>query len=328
MKKDWIKKDWVKKLIVALVFIAVLIGSLFLMSFVFAPTNNYPDAGTIDWEAKAISAEPKNSIDVLFLGNSEAAYGFTPMRIWEEFGIPTYNCGGPGHPLNISDDYLHRAFERQSPKIVFLETDSTYKKSLFIWRIVASKMVSTFSVLTYHNRWKDMDADEVGRPEQYSYLSEMKGYKFVSSCKPTDASSHMLPTSKSKNIFYRNRSYLKNMKAFCEAHGAKLVLVSMPSTTNWNTEKHNGLAKFAESIGLEYIDMNYLIDEIGLNWEMDSYDGGDHMNVRGAEKVSAYLGQYLADMGIFENKKENPDYAQWNEALQKYNERKTSELGE
>ena len=325
--KDWMKKDWLKKLIIALVFTIVFIGSLLLMSFVFAPTNNYPDSGMIDWEAQAVYAESDNTLDALFLGNSEAAYAFTPMKIWEEKGFATYNCGGKGHPLNYSEDYLHGVFEKQSPKVVFLETDSIFKKSLFIWRIVASKMVSTFNVLTYHNRWKDMDASEVGKEQQYTFTSYLKGYEFTSLISPADTSSYMLPASKSRSIFYRNRSCVKKMKEFCEAHGAKLVLVSVPSTKNWNMENHNGIADFAESIGVEYIDMNLIVDEISIDWDLDTRDGGDHMNITGAEKVSSYIGNYLANTGLFVDHRSDEAYAQWNESLQQYNEKKAEPNG-
>ena len=322
--KDWLKNGGLQKLIVAVVFTGVLIGSLLLMSFVFKPTNNYPDSGMIDWEAQAVYAEPAGTIDALFIGNSEAAYAFTPMKIWEEEGFATYNCGGRGHPLNYSEDYLHGVFEKQSPKVVFLETDSIFKKSLFIWRIVASNMVSTFNVLTYHNRWKNMNAEEVGKQQQYTFTSYLKGYEFATEIQPADASRHMLPASKSRSIFYRNRKCVKKMKEYCEARGAKLVLVSVPSTTNWNMENHNGIADFASDIGVEYIDMNLILDELALDWNTDTRDGGDHMNLSGAEKVSSYIGKYLSNSGLLVDHRADEAYAEWNESLQKYNERKAN----
>lgn len=325
LNKDLLKNDKLKKIVVATVFTFVFIGSLLLMSFVFKPTNNYPDAGIIDWEAHAVYAEPKNTIDAMFIGNSEGAYAFTPMTIWNEQGFATYNCAGRGHPLNYSEDFLHGVFEKQSPKVVFLETDSIFKKSLFIWRIVSSYMVSTFSVLTYHNRWKGMDASEIGQPEKYEFLSYLKGFEFDAGVRPVDPVGHMAPTTSVRSMFYRNRSCLIKMKEFCEAHGAKLVLVSVPSTTNWNMKNHNGIEKFANEVGLEYIDMNLILDEVGIDWSTDTRDAGDHMNVKGAEKVSSYIGKYLASLGIFTDHRADSAYAQWNESLQKYNERKESE---
>lgn len=112
------------------------------------------------------------------------------------------------------------------------------------------------------------------------------------------------------------------MREFCEAHGAKLVLVSVPSTTNWNMENHNGIADFAESIGVEYIDMNLILDELSLDWNTDSCDAGDHMNVSGAEKVSAYLGKYLENTGLFVDHRSDDAYAQWNKSLKQYKELK------
>ena len=320
--KEWMKKDWLKKLAVAVGFTIVFIGSLLLMSFVFTPQDNDPDNGMLDWEAKAVLAEPNDSIDAIILGDSEAYCAFSPLYIWEQQGITTYNCSTSRQTLKYSEELLHDACSKHSPKIVFLETDRIFKSPI-LWGWVTRQLIPTFSVLTYHNRWKTMSSDEVGAQRDYTHVCELKGYKFSVEINPADASRYMSETTKSEYVNLINRNYIKKMKAYCEEHGAKLVLVSTPSTTNWDMKKHNGIAKLSEQLGLEYIDMNLLPDEIPINWETDTRDGGDHMNNAGAEKVSAYIGQYLANTGLFENKKTDGAYAQWNEALSKFNEQKS-----
>ncbi|MBO4694556.1 MAG: hypothetical protein J5656_01335 [Clostridia bacterium] len=70
--------------------------------------------------------------------------------------------------------------------------------------------------------------------------------------------------------------------------------------------------------------MNLIWDEVGIDWNVDSRDGGDYMNVSGADKTCSYLGQYLANTGLFTDKRTDTQYSKWNENLEKYNEMKNS----
>ena len=41
--------------------------------------------------------------------------------------------------------------------------------------------------------------------------------------------------------------------------------------------------------------MKKLADEIGIDYNTDTYDAGLHLNLSGAEKLSKYFGKYLTD---------------------------------
>ncbi len=319
--KDLLEKDRFKKLIVAVGFTVVFVGSLLLMSFVFTPRDNDPDSGMLDWRAKAVLAEPADTIDVLFLGDSEVHCAFSPLYIWEQHGFTSYNCGTSMQTLQYSEQLLHDTFEKHSPKIVFLETDRIYKSPI-LWGWVTSRLIPTFSVLTYHNRWKTMDADEVGADRNYTHVCNFKGYTYSSDIKAADASRYMQATDKSRYVNLINRGYVKKMKEYSEARGAKFVLVSTPSTTNWDMQKHNGMVKLANDLGIEFIDFNVLTNEVPIDWTTDTRDGGDHLNNSGAEKISDYIGNYLLETGLFEDKRTSEDYSKWNEYLEEFNKMK------
>ena len=58
-----------------------------------------------------------------------------------------------------------------------------------------------------------------------------------------------------------------------------------------------------------------LQQQIPIDWQTDTLDRGDHMNYTGAQKVSAYLGSYLAERELFADKRSDPAFSQWNNSL-------------
>jgi len=124
----------------------------------------------------------------------------------------------------------------------------------------------------------------------------------------------MKPSDKKEKIPIKNKPYLKSIKELCEENGAQLMLVSTPSLKNWNSERHNTVAELAEEFGLEYIDMNTLKQDVPINWTKDTKDAGDHLNHIGAEKATAYFGNYLSSKNILEDHRNDPSYSDWNKA--------------
>ena len=90
---------------------------------------------------------------------------------------------------------------------------------------------------------------------------------------------------------------LESLGALCRKQGARLMLISVPNAKAWDLERHRRVAALAEKLGIEYLDMN--LEQVGLDWQTDCLDGGDHLNEWGAKKVSRYLAAYLADTGLF-----------------------------
>ena len=129
----------------------------------------------------------------------------------------------------------------------------------------------------------------------------------------------MHPTDKAASIALVNQYYVKAIKELCDRHGAQLLLVSTPSPVNWSYERHNGIQKFAEELGCDYVDLN--LESLGIDWTKDTFDKGDHLNHFGSVKVTSFLADYLRDRGGLTDHRTDPAYSGWDQALKDYEAR-------
>lgn len=312
---------YIKRIFTFVLFALGLVGLLIGSSYIFLPKSNEKDSGIEEFKANGILGEADNSIDILFLGDSELYSAIIPLQIWQDTGYTSYNCGTSGQTLDYTEVMLKRTFEKQSPKIVVMETHAIYRK-LTVKNVVFTKISDYFSVFRYHNRWKTMNFTEINKPVEYKFTDECKGYRFSTKKKAsTKGKTYMTATEKSAVIEKVNRRSVERIKKICEENGAKLVLVSTPSTKCWNYQRHNGIEAFAKEIGCEFIDTNLMPKEIPIDWANDTRDKGDHLNYYGAKKVTSFLSEYLKSTDLLTDKRGNPDYENWDNALKEFNKK-------
>jgi len=295
----------------------LVLGSLF-----FRPKNNTESYGMEDQRANGILAEQEQTIDVLFVGDSVSYCSVIPVQIWRDYGITSYMCGTSLQQLYYTKDFLYKTFETQSPKIVMLEgipifSNFEYKEN------IGAAIERVLPVFRYHDRWKEigtMPEFETGFKVEYTNLEVTKGYYYSPAIEVVDATEHMVATDEVAGILDDNKQTLQDIIELCEKNGAELILYSAPNALTWNPKIHNALELLAEELDLVYFDMNYMTEEVPIDWTKDSFDGGDHLNYSGAQKVTAYLGQYLSQMGLFEDKREHDGYETWHEARKTFYE--------
>ncbi|MCD7825968.1 MAG: SGNH/GDSL hydrolase family protein [Clostridiaceae bacterium] len=112
--------------------------------------------------------------------------------------------------------------------------------------------------------------------------------------------------------------YLDKMRRLCEANDITLILMKAPSLApEWYESDNRQVEEYAQKYQLTYINFYDLLEETGIDYETDTYDGGLHMNLSGADKLSKYLGRVLSEeYGLADHRDD--------EALKKvYNEKYT-----
>ena len=115
--------------------------------------------------------------------------------------------------------------------------------------------------------------------------------------------------------------YIDKMNSLCKENRAELVLVKAPTNSWkywWYDEWDKQICDYAEREKIDYY--NFIgNEEIGIDWSQDTYDGGVHLNVWGAEKMTYYFGRILAEGYGIESQKENKKLADaWEEKLELY----------
>ena len=90
--------------------------------------------------------------------------------------------------------------------------------------------------------------------------------------------------------------YLEKMAELCRENGVELVLIKAPSVyPHWYDEWDAQVKDFAAAHGLSYYNLLEISEEIGIDWQTDTYDAGLHLNVWGAEKLATYFGKILTE---------------------------------
>lgn len=304
----------------------LLFGGLFLLllvvfSAMMTPTKWFDDKRIQNRNARTVQMmeQPPYTIDILNIGDSLSTAGFTPMELWRQKGYTAFNIGADGIRMPEAYYAIIEACEKQSPKYLLME-------SLFMFRYSASQdgqmllsqpLYHRFAFLKYHSIWKPFIE---GRGVMiyhrgYTVNENVGGYEGDPGYLDLD-----LEGNNRMEVPAFNRVWFERIKDFCERKGIKIVIYSMPSATNYNWERVEGLEKFAQEEGIEYIDLNQRADEIGIDWENDTNDGGDHMNLYGATKVTGYLGEYLSAKGDLTDHRGDAGYRDWEEELVAYDQ--------
>lgn len=300
-----------------LLFFAVFLVLFLGLSNIFVPKNNLEEAGIHNARGKGFLGEAPQSLDVLFVGDSEAYCSFVPLRIWDRQGITSYVCADGDQMIYQCFSFVERIFENQSPKIVVLETNTLYRP-FSVADMLGHHSQELLPYLRYHDRWKNLQPEDLGGKVEFTGTVRDRGYYYRTETSHTDTAGYMAPSEEVDPVPMMSQVYVNQILTLCEEKGARLILVSVPSPTNWSSYYHNGVEAMAQELGVTYIDLNLMSEEVPIDWNCESFDSGDHLNYDGAVKVSDYLGKYLWDTGKFQDKRGMEQYGHWQEDLEAF----------
>lgn len=261
--------------------------------------------------------EEKNH-DVLFVGDCEVYETFLPKVLLEEYGIKSYIRGSANQLIWQSYYLLEEMLKYEKPKVVVYnvlamkygepQKESYNRMTLDGMKWSASKVKAikasmlpeekfityVFPLLRFHSRWSEL------KEEDFKYIFNkpivsQSGYLVNKGVHPVDK----VPTGKPladyilPEISYK---YLDKMVKLCKENDVELILMKAPVLyPYWYKEWDEQIKDYAKKNDLSYINFLDITDEVGIDYSKDTYDGGLHLNVYGAEKMSRYFGKMLED---------------------------------
>ena len=256
---------------------------------------------------KLLSMEKDNSIDVMFLGDSEGKAAFDSLSLFHEHGISSYNLCTNFQWAIDTVALTNHMYASQKPKLVVMEASfilTTLRKQ----RILLAKYLPIFN---YHELYKQY----LIHPDKPDIL---KGFNPTDKAVPfTGSLEYMMEDTSYYPIDAWTLNYLQQVKESLEKQGTKLLLVSAPNPLYWNTAKHTAIQAWCDQNQVTYVDYNLKLDTLNLNWQEDYRDGGDHLNSKGAKKFIKVLGQYLQENYNLSDHRNDSQYADWEEDYKK-----------
>ncbi len=288
--------------------------------------------------------------DVLFVGDCEVYESFVPAKLWEEYGITSYIRGSAQQLAWHSYYLLEETFKYEKPKVVVFNvlalkygepqseaynrmTFDSMKWSDVKYRAIKASMSEEenmldyiFPLLRYHSRITTL--------EQLDFKYWFSDTPPVSDCGYL-MQTEIVPMTEipeeggellEEELPAESMKYLDMMRELCSENGSELVLVKAPTNSHrywWYDEWDAQIVDYAAGHGLAYYNFIDKCEDMGIDWSVDTYDRGVHLNVYGAEKFTDYFGSILAEShGVADRRSESDIAESWQEHLRIYNERK------
>lgn len=317
-----------KKLFIVLkcIIFMLIFGYIFThVSYIFRPALAHTHKNISGYYA-----EPRNSMDVVFVGTSGTFSAFAPMNAWIKYGITSYNfcinaIGADVLPYAVIEamktqkpkvlvvdcyTFIHKQIASQYPDedIVRYSTDG-FKYSLNRFNLINSvvpkgmnKLPFYFDIIKYHSTKPEWDF-------LYSRHNVDKGYQFL----PWAVTTRTPLTNKETKLSAELDMYLENLLKTCKKQKTEVLFVYYPY--GYISEEASGnvnyIAHRVKDYGFKFLNCEEYQDEMALDYNRDYWDVR-HFNIYGAEKITDFMAKYLVKNYNLTDKRNDKRFSRWN----------------
>lgn len=116
----------IRKLIRAICFCLLFVILFVFLSGAFIPRTGTTEDGMESRISKAYRGEPRDSIDTVFIGNSDIYRAISPVDLFHQTGITSAIAGRPNKQLSEVPGDIRDILRYQNPKTIVLETDCMF----------------------------------------------------------------------------------------------------------------------------------------------------------------------------------------------------------
>lgn len=339
----------IKKAITALVLLVLSIGILWLVQRLLIQKYQ---VGVVEGSFTEEYYKDNVPHDILFFGDCDVYENFSPIKMYEDYGISSY-IRGSGEQYMWQSYYLLRDSLRvETPKVVVVSVhsmqneypkrkDNYNRMTLDGMRWSKDKVDAinvsmteeetfasyVFPILRYHDRWNQLTMTDIRHLFSKDKISH-NGYYMRCDIRGMDTI-WRTPGRISYEFDQTSMYYLDQIRQLCAEKGIELILVRAPLEYGWHEQWDENIEKYASEYGLTYLNFNKYADEMGIDLTHDTYDEGIHLNIYGAEKLSVFFGKYLKEHYELTDYRTVPDVAKdYEKDIEFYNFMRDDQLRE
>ena len=276
-----------------------------------------------------------DTVDVLILGSSHAYQHFNTGTLWNEYGMASYVLGGSSQPLWNTYYYLKEALKTQTPELIVLEggrvvQDVEFEDDMTIIRntfgmkrsqdkLDAIKISSPkerwgefiLGYTQYHTRYSDLSKADFYKNQGNPLFEDWKGFGCNLNVEPREAID-VTGVDTRNPLYEKAEEYYRKTIELAQENNIPIVVVVSPfSYIEEEMEAvYNTAGDIASEYGVDFIECNLLLDEIGIDYATDAADFS-HLNWRGNQKFSHYIGARLKDEFVISDRRGDVNYASW-----------------
>lgn len=291
---------------------------------------------------KHLGFNPENirnikNIDVIFIGPSTTQTSISPLYIWNEYGITSYNLSSSAQHQDISY-YLLNKYVPDTTRIIFYdlsillnENKPDVQNEIFVWYLSlfdrikyhlenndAKKFPYYFLVSSYnffHTRWKQLTQNDFHTKNYYGIRTLNAGPLKYS----TQEKLGYYDCNENFKLKDETIEYITRLELFAKKKNIKVIYWIRPFTAKHahTYKKVIAFQQYAQDNNLNFINFNSENILKSFDYNKDFIDHV-HLNIDGGKKISKILIHYIIRNYNIPNHKNDPKYASWNEDYKKY----------
>lgn len=283
--------------------------------------------------------------DVLFLGSSHIYADLSAALIYETTGIASYLLSSAGQPIQCVPHLLEDQLERHRPQVVLVDVFTALwprekismprelqsignlnhtvqalegirspvrrMKAFVKWFGYEEGLKRLVGFPVYHTRYGELTQND-WRSEPTRWKGEQNGFKPMHRAQETlkdEGRPHELPQE--------TYDAIDQIIQLCQENGTELVFMMLPvaGLPDMKATTHQ-ISAYIEGQGVRFInaDRPEIYQEMDLDFAADFADT-HHMNLSGQKKCSAWVAAYLKKNYELQDRRKEPGYESWEEAV-------------
>lgn len=273
----------------------------------------------------------KDVADVLFFGSSHCYCSVDPSVFWDKQGIASFNLAISGQDFAGTYYTLKEALKTQSPRVICMDLyyanatgyaveGNLYRNTLpfkisknsyeMVDELVEDETRKNefwFRWPIFHTRYKEIKVEDfrTDLPVYLGYFATFVTQQVGDIATYSGEEVNAMPEEREE--------WLRKIVELAKENDVEVCFFIAPYVATENELKtYRYVKNWAEEQNIPLLDMMELSDELGMNSYTDFSDPG-HTNHYGAQKVSRYLCNYVAEHYELTDHRGEDTYALWDE---------------